>query len=65
VPVNWLKIWQAVRSVPAEAVTVVVELVKRIATSEDPKSTARRLLEEEARLRAFDRSMKEISRRVR
>lgn len=51
-------IWKLLRRLPPDVVELVVDLVRKVATSPDPKATAQRALEEAMRQRVLDEALK-------
>ena len=47
-----------------EVIALLVRLVREVAKSKDPKATAKRSLEEAARVRAFDEAMRKRSKKA-
>ncbi len=52
------QLWTIVRKLPPDVVALVVDLIRKVATSPDPKTTAQRALEEAVRQRALDEALK-------
>lgn len=53
-----LTLWNLARKLPPSVLGAVVEFVGALVTGKDPEDAAKRVLEENARVRAFDETAK-------